>query len=143
MQFIYLCYISLSYALFFYLNNTMVEHECSTRGWAMMVHPNCVDLWKFKKPMHGNLRANDKDIEQIFDAAKRQVHTDGALASRSCKCFLLSPVTRENVYITRLRTRQGILDTGAMKFMIWDFGRDVYRTLYLIGFFMCLKTHIS
>ncbi|KAI5081307.1 hypothetical protein GOP47_0004490 [Adiantum capillus-veneris] len=76
-----------SYEMISYLNNTMVEHKSSTRGWAMMVRPNCVDLWKCKKSSHGSLQAIGKDLEQIFDGARSQVQGDGALSSQNCKCF--------------------------------------------------------
>ncbi|KAI5069867.1 hypothetical protein GOP47_0016168 [Adiantum capillus-veneris] len=120
--------------MIYYLNNATVEHEFSTRGWAMMVQLKMVNLWKCKKSGHGSLQANDGGIEQVFDAVRGQVYPDGALSGRECKCFLLLQVTGSNAYITRLETRQGMLDRGAMMFVIWDFGRNVYRKLYLPGY---------
>ncbi|KAI5080234.1 hypothetical protein GOP47_0005713 [Adiantum capillus-veneris] len=60
-----------SYAMIYYLDNATVEHQCSTRGWAMMVQLKMADLWKCKKPRHGSLQANDGGIEQVFDAIRR------------------------------------------------------------------------
>ncbi|KAI5072983.1 hypothetical protein GOP47_0013089 [Adiantum capillus-veneris] len=101
-----------------YLNNAMVEHKCSRRGWAMMVQPKMVGLWKCKKPRHGSLQANDGGIEQVLDAVRRQVHRDEALVSRSREGFLLLQVTGVSVDITILEMGQGVLDRGAMNFVI-------------------------
>ncbi|KAI5064123.1 hypothetical protein GOP47_0020793 [Adiantum capillus-veneris] len=73
-----------------------------------------VSLWKCKKPRHNNLQANDNDIDKVI---------------------------RANVGITRLGTRQGMLDTSAMMFMIWDYERDVCETLYLSGC-VCQMWHL-
>ncbi|KAI5064523.1 hypothetical protein GOP47_0021193 [Adiantum capillus-veneris] len=73
MQFIYLCYIILSYAVLFYLNNIVVEHECSMRGWAMMVHPNLVPPWTCQKLVHGELEADGFTIKAIPDEVLKKV----------------------------------------------------------------------
>ncbi|KAI5053879.1 hypothetical protein GOP47_0031231 [Adiantum capillus-veneris] len=83
-----------------------------------------VGQWKCKTPRHSSLQANDKDLEQVFDVARRQVHRDGALCSQNSKCYLLSQVTGANVDITRLGVGQGVLDRDAMRFMIWDSDRE-------------------
>ncbi|KAI5073767.1 hypothetical protein GOP47_0011780 [Adiantum capillus-veneris] len=96
-----------------------------------MVQPDCVDPWRCKKSMHGGLQASDRYIGQVFDGAREQVHRDGALASRSCEGFLLLQVTEANGNIPRLRTTQGVLDTGSMRLMIWDFERNAHLDHHL------------
>ncbi|KAI5059747.1 hypothetical protein GOP47_0026066 [Adiantum capillus-veneris] len=95
-----------------------------------MVQPNCIDLWKCRMSRYGSLQANGKNLEQIFDGARSQVHRVGVVASQNCKCFFaITGGRRKCLYIISLGTRQGVLDAGAMKFLIWDLGQAVCTTL--------------
>ncbi|KAI5073282.1 hypothetical protein GOP47_0011295 [Adiantum capillus-veneris] len=53
-----------------------------------------------------------------------------ARCKRCCCSTDASQVTRASVDITSLGMRQGMLDRGAIRFVIWDLGQDVCTTLY-------------